>query len=237
VAAVTIFLYGKCPFAFVMTRAARLCRLHLCHRDSLIFRRGEIEFDVTIAALVHARVQFVAEFDVTRIRHLEIDIFEGMTLNAFFGLKCLFAVMTGAAGFPFFHLRHSDRLSCSHIVYRGVADAAIVRSDMPLVTEGYGSRLLYFHGYIGNFVTFDAILEIKGPLTVVAGAAGFALLHINHGVVIFFPEVVNCIMAGFAVILNALLLEMLVMVEYDLAEIGYFKGDIFYIDRICERAR
>jgi hypothetical protein len=192
---------------------------------------------VAIAARVHARVQFVAEFNVTRIRHFEIHILEGMALNAFFGLKGLFAVMTGATGFALFHLSHSDRLFYSHIIYFGVADGAIARFEMLLVAEGYRSRLFYFHGYIGNFVTFDAILEIEGSLTVVAGAAGFAPLHINHGVLIFFPEVVNCIMAGFAVILNALLLEMLVVVEYDLAEIGYFKGNIFNVNRISEGAR
>jgi hypothetical protein len=192
---------------------------------------------VAIAARVHARVQFVAEFGVTRIRHLEIHILEGMALYAFVGLKGLFAVMTGAAGFAFFHLSHGDRFFYSHIVYLGVADGAIVRVDMFLVTEGYGSRLFYFHGYIGNFVTFNAILEIEGPLAVVAGAAGFAFLHISHGVMIFFSEVVNCIMAGFAVILNALLPEMLVMVEYDLAEISYFKGDIFDVNRIRKGAR
>jgi hypothetical protein len=33
-----------------------------------------------------------------------------MTLHTFFHLKCIFAVMTGATGFPLFHLSHGDWL-------------------------------------------------------------------------------------------------------------------------------
>lgn len=108
--AITILLYGESLFALYVTGAARFSFLHLFHRDSFVFRRGKVEFDMAIAALIKARMKFVAEFDVPRILQLEIHVFGGMALHTLFCLKCLFAVMTGATGFPFFHLSHSDRL-------------------------------------------------------------------------------------------------------------------------------
>lgn len=108
--AVTILLDGKCLFAFHMTGAARSSFLHLLHRDSLVFRRGEVEFDMTISTLIEPRMKFVAEFHVPRILQLEIDILGWMTLHTIFRFKCLFAVMAGATGLSFFHLSHSDRL-------------------------------------------------------------------------------------------------------------------------------
>ena len=107
---VAILLYGEGLFAVYVTGAARSFFLHLLHRDSLVFRGGKVEFDMAISALIEAGVKFVAEFDVSRILQLEIDILGGMTLHAFFSLKCSFAVMTGAAGFPLFHLSHGDSL-------------------------------------------------------------------------------------------------------------------------------
>jgi len=110
VTAITILLYGEGIFALYVTGAARSSFLHLLHRDSLVFRRGKIEFDMAIAAFIQARMKFVAEFDVPRILQLEIYVLGGMTLHTVFRLKSLFAVMTGATGFPLFHLSHSDRL-------------------------------------------------------------------------------------------------------------------------------
>lgn len=110
VTAITILLYGEGIFALYVTGAARSSFLHLLHRDSLVFRRGKVEFDMAIAAFIQARMKFVAEFDVPRILQLEIYVLGGMTLHTVFRLKSLFAVMTGATGFPLFHLSHSDRL-------------------------------------------------------------------------------------------------------------------------------
>jgi len=191
---------------------------------------------VAIAALVHARVKFVAEFDVPRVLQLEIYILDGMTLYTFFSLKGFFAVMTGAAGLPFFHLGHGDRLFCRHIVDLGVADGAFISAEMLLVTEGHRPRFFYFNSDIRNLVTLDAIIEIEGPFAVVAGAAGLAFFHICHGVTVLASEVENGVMAGLAVIFNAFLSEVLVVAKYHLAEIGCLKGDIFDVNCISEGA-
>ena len=236
-AAIAILLYGEGLFAVYVTGAARFSFLHLRHRYSFVFRRGEVELDMAISALIQARVKFVAEFDVPRILQFEVYFFYGMTLYTFIRLKSVFAVVTGAAGLSFIHQGHGDRLFHSQIENLGVANVAFTIAEMFLVTENHRSRFFYFHADIRDFMTLDAILQIGGPLAVVASAAGLAFFHIGHGVTVALaPEVENGIMAGLAVIFYTLLFEVLVVVEYNLAEIGDLECDIFDVDRIGERA-
>ena len=104
------------------------------------------------------------------------------------------------------------------------------------MTESHRSRFFDLNVYIRNFVTLDTVLEIESPFAVMAGAAGLAFFHICHGVSSFASEIENRIMTCLAVILDALLFEVLVVTEYDLSEIGYLQGDIFYVNRISEGA-
>jgi hypothetical protein len=106
--------------------------------------------------------------------------------------------------------------------------------EMRLVSESHRSRFFYLEVYIRNFVTLDTIFKIESPFTVMAGAAGLAFFHICHGVTSLASEIEDGIMTCLAVILDTFLFEMLVVAEYDLAEVGYFHGDIFYVDRISE---
>jgi len=110
VTAIAIRLYAEGLFALYVTGAAGHAFLHLLHDDPLVFRGGKVEFDMAIAALIQTSMKFVAEFHVPRILQLEIHIPGGMTLRTVIGLKCRFAVMTGAAGFALFHLSHGDGL-------------------------------------------------------------------------------------------------------------------------------
>ena len=131
VAAVAILLYGEGLFAVYVTGAARLSCLHLRHRDSLVFRRGKVELDMAISALIQAHVKFVAEFDVPRILQLELDLLYGMTLCAIIRLKGVFAVVTGAAGPSFIHQGHGDRLFYGQIENLGVTGVAFTgRGDV-----------------------------------------------------------------------------------------------------------
>jgi hypothetical protein len=106
---------------------------------------------------------------------------------------------------------------------------------MLFVTKSNRSRFFDRHGYIRNFVTLDAIVEAEGSLAVVAGAAGLAFFHLRHAVTGLVSEIENGVMTGLAVIFDALLFEMLAVVEYHLAEMRNLKGDILYVNRICER--
>ena len=236
VAAITILLYSEGFLAFYMTGAARFPPLHLRHRDSLVFRRGEVELDMAISTFIQTHVKFVAEFDVPRILQLEVHLLYGMTFYTFIRLKGGFAVMTGAAGLSFIHHVHGNRFFYSQIENLGVANIAFAVADVFLVTESHGSRFFDFDADIPDFMTLDAILQIEGPFAVVAGAAGLSFFHIGHGVTFLAPEVENGIMAGLAVVFYTLLFEVLIVVEYDLAEVGYFECDIFNVDRIGERA-
>lgn len=182
VAAIAILLYGEGFFAVYVTGAARFPPLHLRHCYSLIFRRGKVELDMAISALIQAHVKFVAEFDVPRILQLEVYLLYGMTLYTFIRLKGVFAVVTGAAGLSFIHQGHGDRLFHSQIENLGVANIAFTVAEMFLVTESHGSRFFYLDADIRHFMTLDAILQIGGPLAVVASAAGLAFFHISHGV-------------------------------------------------------
>lgn len=240
VTTVAILLYGEGLFTLYVTGAARFPFLHLLLGDSLVFCRGEVEFDVAISAFIESCVKIVAEFDVSCVLQLDFYILGGMALHAVFDLKCFFAVMTGAAGFPLFHLGHGDDSSFwSHIVKFRMTEGAVVgigAFEMRLVSEFYRSRFFYLEVYIRNFVTLDAVLEIESPLAVMAGAAGLAFFHICHGVTSLASEIEYGIMTCLAVILDALLFEVLIVAEYNLAEVGYLHGDIFYVDRISEGA-
>jgi hypothetical protein len=236
VATIAILLYGEGFFAVYVTGATRFPLLHLRHRYSLVFLGRKVEFDMAISALIQAYVKYVAEFNVPRILQLEVYLLYGMTLCAIIRLKTVFAVMTGAAGFSFIHQGHGDRLSHGQVENFRVANTAFTVAEMFFVIEYHGSRFFYFDADICHFMTLDALLQIKGPFAVVASAAGLALFHISHGVAILNPEVVNGIMAGLAVIFYTLLFEVLVMVEYHLAEIGDLECGIFDVDRIGERA-
>jgi hypothetical protein len=97
-----------------------------------------------------------------------------------------------------------------------MTDCAIDRIgafEMLLVTEFHRPRFFYLNIYISNFVTLDTILEIESPFAVMAGAAGLAFFHICHGVTALASEIENGIMTCLAVILDALLFEMLVVAE------------------------
>jgi hypothetical protein len=159
-----------------------------------------------------------------------------MTLHAFICFECVFAVMADAAGLPLFHLGHRDGLFGCHVINLGVTDCAIVSFEVFLVAEGYRSGLFHLHGYIRDLVAADAIIQRERPLAVVASAAGEALLHIRHRETGFLPEIVNCIVACLAVILDPFLPEMVVMTEHNFAKVGYFKGDIFDVYRVGESA-
>jgi hypothetical protein len=180
-------------------------------------------------------VKFVAEFDIPSILQLEVDFFDGMTFCAIVCFKGVFAVMTGAAGPSFLHQGHGDRLSDRQIEYLGMADLTSTGTEVFLMTERHGSRFLDFHADVRDLMTLGAILQVGGPLAVVARSAGLAFFHIGHGVTGLAPQIEYGIMAGLAVIFDAFLFEVLVVVEYDLAEVGDPECDILDIDGISER--
>lgn len=118
------------------------------------------------------------------------------------------------------------------MTYRAIV--SIGAFEVRLVSESHRSRFFDLKGNIRNFMALDTILEIESPFAVMAGAAGLAFLHICHGESVLASEIENGIVTCLAVILDALLPEVLVVVEYDLAEVGYLHGDILYVDRISE---
>jgi hypothetical protein len=144
VTAVAILLYGEGLFVVYVTGAAGFSRLHLRHRDSLVFRRGDEELDMAISTLIQAHVKFVAEFDIPRIFQLEVYLLYGMTLCAIIRLKDIFSIVTGAAGPSFIHQSHGNRLFYCQIENLGVTGVAMTGPEMFLVTECHRPRFFDF---------------------------------------------------------------------------------------------
>ena len=217
-----------------MACTAGFCRFHLGHGNSLVFRRGQIEFVVAVAAFIHARMQLMAEFDIPCILDLEIDFLYGMTPQAFLDLKSFFAVVTCPAGLSLFHLRHTDGLIQPHFIKFGMTAPALIPCGVLLVAEDDRSRFFYFKNYIRNFMTFVAILDIKRLFSIVTKAAGFPLSHVRHGVAGLFFDVKDGIVAGFAIIADAFPVDMKIVIEFYLAVITAAKSDILDVYSIGE---
>ena len=217
-----------------MACAAGFCRFHFGHGNSLVFRRGQIEFVVAVAAFIHARMQLMAEFDIPCILDLEIDFLYGMTPQAFLDLKGFFAVVASAAGLSLFHLRHTDGLIPSRFIKFGMTAPALIPCGVLLVAEDDMSRFFYFKNYIRNFMTFVAILDVKRLFPVVTKAAGFPFFHICHGVRCLFLDVEDGIVAAFAISSGAFLVDMKIVIEFYLAVIPAAKMDILDVYSIGE---
>ncbi len=113
-----------------------------------------------------------------------------------------------------------------------MAVAAGIHADVKLVTEDNITRIFNLENHVLDRVALYAFQGGKGPLPVMTGAAGFAFYHSRHAVPFFDPEVKNGVMAGLAIILDALLFEVLIMIKYNFAEMGYFDGYILNINCI-----
>jgi hypothetical protein len=181
---------------------------------------------MAVSAFIHTRMQLMAELCVPCVLDLEIHIFRGMATRAFLYLERSFAVMAEAAGLALFHLVHADRLVPPCFVKFGVANPALLACGMYLMTEDDRTRFFYLKCYIRHLVAFIAILDVKGPFSVVTCTAGFSFFHICHGVADIFSDVENRIMAGPAVIPDSFLFDMKIVIEYYLAGIGSLKSHI-----------
>lgn len=113
-----------------------------------------------------------------------------------------------------------------------MAGAAGIHVDVKLVTEDNITRISNLENHVFDRVALYAFQGSKGLFPVMTGAAGFAFYHGRHGVPFFDPEVENGVMAGFAIILDALLFKMFIMIKDNFAEMGYFNGYILDINRI-----
>ncbi len=91
-----------------------------------------------------------------------------MTLGAFVGLECVFAVMAGAAGEPLFHLGHRDPplVLCRGQVELGVTVAALVQTRVKFMAEYDGpvSFTLNATSLTGWHLAHSSVLNAALPL-------------------------------------------------------------------------
>lgn len=95
-------------------------------------------------------------------------------------------------------------------------------------------RIIHLEIHISRGMAARTFFYLKCPLTVVAGAAGFPLSHIRHGVADLFFDVKDGIVAGFAIIAGAFLVDMKIVIEFYLAVITAAKSDILDVYSIGE---
>ncbi len=123
------------------------------------------------------------------------------------GAEGVLAVVTGAAGFPLLHPPHADMLHTSlEGEDLGVAVGAFVHAEMELVAE-FDVPPVGLEGYHARLEPLVAAVAVAGDggciLAVVAGAAGFALLHVGHGEAAAYPFVGEDFgMAGGALVIH-----------------------------------
>lgn len=174
----------------VVACAAGSARFHLSHggRGSalLVFE----DLGVAIGAFEHPQMESMVEEGFTeaclpgKLGRLEARVALTAVTS---GGKGILAVMAGAAGFTFFHVGHGVMFGAGPVCKEfRVAIGTLVHAEMEVVAEGGVGNSLDFerHGFRRrhSLVAFAAVAgHRKCLLAVMAGAAGFPLLHLGHG--------------------------------------------------------
>jgi hypothetical protein len=233
VASIAIFLYRKCGFV-VMACAAGFCRFHFGHGNSLVLRRRQIEFNMAFPAFINACMQLMAEFYIPCILDLENNFLYGMAPHTLIYFKNFFAFMACPTGLSLLHPCHSDRLVPFRFVKFGMAAATWIYRRVLPVAEYDRPRFFYSKDHIRNFMTLITPADIKGFLTVVTKAAGSPLFHISHSMSRLFSDIEDSIVAAFAIIANAFVVVMRIVIEFHFAVAAAAENDIFDIHGIAE---
>jgi len=172
---------GKCIFA-VVASAARFAFVHITHGEMLCSGFEWEDLGVAVFTAVNAGVESVAECCAADSLGFEGDILWCHSLVTLAAVTCyregLCAVMAGAAGLSFFHLRH-----CYAAILAG-DDFAVVAAFT--FAAGFGNmHRMAEHGLgctfnlVGNvarlaFMATDAVLFVGNAESLDAGVAGAA---------------------------------------------------------------
>ncbi len=172
---------------------------------------------MTIAALVGLYMDLVAEFHLACILDLVGHVFSRVALAATGQRERNFTVVAGSARLTFFHFGHCHPfIIAAGCVESGMAGAAWVLGNMLCMTEGEGTGFFDLECYVLNGVATGTILDAECVLTV-AGTAGLPLFHVCHGVAGFFLHIEDSIVAGLAIVVDAGLLDVEIVVKHHFA--------------------
>lgn len=159
-----------------------------------------------------------------------------VTFATLVNIKGLFAVVAGTTGFTFFHVSHGNSRILAGFVQLCMARGAVFDLDQVIfVTEWCRAGFLDLIDDFLDLVTFAALMGIKGLLSVVAGAAGLALVHISHGIALF--GLIACMTGGTTEGRSSALIllgKVLLVAENNCTSIFCAVADIFQVD--CKAA-
>ena len=153
-----------------------------------------------------------------------------MAGGAFVDAKGFLAVVAGAAGLAAFHLSHGHRLVFAGREQPGMAGSAIRGAgQMFLMTEVCRAGCFYLVDNLLHTVAACAFLDRESLGAVVAGAAGFTLLHIRHCGAGRTLHSKDAVMTCLAAMIHTLYCNMSLMAEEYFARIFRVIGDILDI--------
>jgi len=180
VTTIAVALYRKGEKTVVAGTAGAVL-LHFHHGVASVLAVGPEKRVVAVSAAVHLEMPVMGESGISS----ELDILDGMTLAAVTGhRKGRLAVVAGATGRPFLHLRHCVGFplgaGCEELV---VTLIAFIHAQMEVVTEIH----LPCPGNIKNYIlgahmtSVAAAADTESNICIVTGTAGPVLLHFSHG--------------------------------------------------------
>jgi len=156
----------------VVAGTARLAVFHVLHGCPLVASGCKHGWMAGMAIRVDFQVFLVAEVRGSGGIDAVGDFLDLVTAGALLEGEAAFAVMTCAAGFPFFHFGHADFCSPAlGSVQAGMAVAAMVGFDMFGMFENGGAGFLDLEDDLLCRVTGCALVDPKGFLAVMACAA------------------------------------------------------------------
>ena len=226
-----VFLDGE-GVLVIVAGTAGCATFHLGHGAGLDAGLEREYLGVAVGTLVHAGMDFVAEFRFAGIglegNRAGFEVVVALVATAG-GCEGILAVVAGAAGFPFVHVRHGvvrgTGLVREHL---GVAIFAAVHAGMDFVAEGDVGDSLYLEADVLRFHPSVAVTAIAGHgerlLPVMAGATGLPFFHLCHGDVLIPAGDHLAVVATFA--LAASLGYMDVMAEYHITKTFYLEIDV-----------
>ena len=178
-------------------------------------------------ALVTADMFCMLEAHIARAFDVVVFVPGWMAGGTFVNAKGFLAVMAGAAGLAACHLIHGHRLVFAGCEKPGMAAAAIRGAgQMFLVTEVCRAGCFNLVNNLLHTVAACTFLDRESLGAVVAGTAGFTLLHIRHCGA---GRTLHCkdgVMTCLAVMIHTLNCNMSLMAEEYFARIFRIVGDI-----------
>lgn len=228
---------GLAGFLVAVAGTAGLAAFHLLHSYSGGASGSAEYFRMAFTATVHLGMNLVAEWHITGILGGESQLFDGVAFAA--GRQgerfSAFIIVAGAAGFALFHLGHGDVLIGAGRENRWMAGRAILEAcQVDLVAEAGGTGSLHLVGDFLYQMAAGALLQFESAAAIMAGAAGFALIHVGHRVMdalLFHLE--YCVVARLAIVLYARFLQMLFVTEDYLTCIFGVIRDITQVNCMC----